>query len=304
MSLSLATEHGLCRPTEDEPPQQQQQDQNPWNWKVFSKRERINFSGGQISLLEKIFQRTSYPTQPIIKEISTQILLPEEKVSIWFKNRRAKEKKSKSKSPSQQTQQPSLPSVQLGHSLFPSVQKTQHLIAPSEHVQQNLSQQNNLEEGFKIFVETVKTEWAKQSRFSKSVSILKPQVLPFVKRSKKNEEAVVLDTSDEEVSVLSTTPTNVNPVKPFIYKPIQIMPQQNLITIPRFITFQTPPQLPGLNPTKSEETKTPVLLDQSDKDVSVIPKSSYKVQEGSLKMVFLGLLKVEDFFIQVNFPQK
>jgi len=251
-----------------------------------------------MTLLEKIFQKTSHPTQQIIKEIATQILLPESKVSIWFKNRRAKEKKSKSKSPSKQpTQQPSLPSVQFRQSLLPPVHSQQLLVPPGE------TKQDNLEEGFKVFVQTVKTEWAKQNRFAKSVSILKPQVLPLVKRAKKNEEAVVLDSSDEEVSVLSTATSTAKrtpfSTKPLIYNPIQILPKQNLITIPRFITFQTPPQVAERNPTKTEEAKTQVLLQPPDKDVSVLPNPSYKVQEGSLKMVFLGLLKEEEFLIQV-----
>jgi len=251
-----------------------------------------------MTLLEKIFQKTSHPTQQIIKEIAKQILLPESKVSIWFKNRRAKEKKSKSgKSPSKLTQQqPSLPSVQFGQSLLPQVHAQQLLVPPAG------TQQDNMDEGFKVFVQTVKTEWAKQNRFAKSVSILKPQVLPLIKRAKKNEEAVVLESSDEEVSVLSSATNSKRSAfstKPLVYNPIQILPKQNLITIPRFITFQTPPQLAERNVTKTEEVKAPVLHEPPDEDVSVLPNPSYKVQEGILKMVFLGLFKEEEFLIQV-----
>eukprot|EP00092_Neocalanus_flemingeri_P035369 GFUD01038482.1.p1 GENE.GFUD01038482.1~~GFUD01038482.1.p1 ORF type:complete len:228 (+),score=53.99 GFUD01038482.1:155-838(+) len=54
------------------------------------KRERINFKRQQVEILEDLFEKSSYPGLFARGEVAQKINLPESKVLIWFKNRRAK----------------------------------------------------------------------------------------------------------------------------------------------------------------------------------------------------------------------
>ncbi|XP_041946003.1 homeobox expressed in ES cells 1 isoform X1 [Alosa sapidissima] len=63
------------------------------NWYI-GRRPRTAFTRLQIEILESIFQVNYYPGIDVREELAKQLHLDEDRIQIWFQNRRAKLKRS------------------------------------------------------------------------------------------------------------------------------------------------------------------------------------------------------------------
>ncbi|KAJ8361025.1 hypothetical protein SKAU_G00175500 [Synaphobranchus kaupii] len=63
------------------------------NWYI-GRRPRTAFTGTQIEVLESVFQINSYPGIDVREELAQRLDLDEDRIQIWFQNRRAKLKRS------------------------------------------------------------------------------------------------------------------------------------------------------------------------------------------------------------------
>ncbi|XP_066529376.1 homeobox expressed in ES cells 1 [Hoplias malabaricus] len=63
------------------------------NWYI-GRRPRTAFSSLQIEILESVFQVNSYPGIDLREELAQKLHLDEDRIQIWFQNRRAKMKRT------------------------------------------------------------------------------------------------------------------------------------------------------------------------------------------------------------------
>ncbi|XP_029358021.1 homeobox expressed in ES cells 1-A-like [Echeneis naucrates] len=72
---------------------QQQQQVNscrpPSNW-FPGRRPRTNFTNSQVVVMETVFQVNSYPGIQLRQQLAQRLELDEDRIQIWFQNRRAK----------------------------------------------------------------------------------------------------------------------------------------------------------------------------------------------------------------------
>ncbi|XP_039323121.1 divergent paired-related homeobox [Saimiri boliviensis] len=76
---------------------------------LHSHRKRTMFTEQQLKDLNILFDENPYPNSSLLKEVAMKINIPPTVLQVWFKNRRAKLKKTKCKHPEPKEETPQLP---------------------------------------------------------------------------------------------------------------------------------------------------------------------------------------------------
>ncbi|XP_053300081.1 homeobox expressed in ES cells 1 [Pleuronectes platessa] len=90
---SLGSKHQHCYTQQQQQQQQMNSHRSTSNWYV-GRRPRTAFTSGQVNVLETVFQVNCYPGIQLREQLAVRLNLEEDRIQIWFQNRRAKMRRS------------------------------------------------------------------------------------------------------------------------------------------------------------------------------------------------------------------
>ncbi|CAI2357207.1 unnamed protein product [Caenorhabditis sp. 36 PRJEB53466] len=130
------------------------------------KRNRITFDVIQVEEMEKVFAENQYPDALCRDELATRIQLHEERVQIWFQNRRAKYRREL-----RHTYHPYEPPKEIEYPFLKKKSPTVAFEISTELLSEDRKAQNSSDQDGKIKISNEKLETSPGSRNSSDVSL-------------------------------------------------------------------------------------------------------------------------------------
>nr|XP_029136886.1 LOW QUALITY PROTEIN: homeobox expressed in ES cells 1-like [Labrus bergylta] len=120
-SLSFNHNHNHNHNNNNHPPQQTSSTRPTSNW-YAGRRPRTAFTNSQVKVLESVFQMNCYPGIQLREQLAERLDLDEDRIQIWFQNRRAKLRRSFRESRLQLVQT-AVADLQVGHDITGQLKK-------------------------------------------------------------------------------------------------------------------------------------------------------------------------------------